>query len=70
MVQRPADHNSAGADFRIMVCANDSVCNTEAYSRLGGSGFLGGGILAFVIVALEFIDGLLRGLSDHRRGVS
>ncbi len=69
MVQRPADRNSTGADFRIMVCANDSVSNTEAYSRLGGSGFLGGGILAFVIVALKFIDGLLHRLANHRRAV-
>jgi hypothetical protein len=69
MVQRPADRNSAGADFRIMVCANDSVSNTEAYSRLGGSGFLGGGILAFVIVALKFINGLLHHLANHRRAV-
>jgi hypothetical protein len=69
MVQRPGGRNSTGADFRIMVCANDSVSNTEAYSRLGNSGFLGGGIVAFVIVALKFIDCHLRGLANHRRGV-
>jgi hypothetical protein len=69
MVQRPADRNSTSADYRIMICANDSVSNTEAYSRLGDSGFLGGGILAFIIIALKFIDGLLRGLANHQRGV-